>query len=131
MVAAVALFAGKVMSFSNAIVGTYVVIRSIQSSPAMALWSASIAGTAILFYLYLAGDLYRASILLKDAKQNLMVIHGLGGGMRFKKDYLGLWLDSVSEKGIVEMGNRAFDNMTVLLYFEYYINQVIGLLLAA
>ena len=131
MVAPVALFAGKVMSFSNSIVGTYVVIRSIQTSPAVAFWSASIAGTAVVFYLYLAGDLYKASVLMKDAKLNLMLVHGRRGGTSLKKEYLDLWLESVSEKGIIEMGNRPFDNLTVLLYVEYYINQVISLLLAA
>ena len=69
-------------------------------------------------FVLMSADLYKVGAILGESKTYLITVHGW-------------WLESVPEKGVVAMGNRPFDRMTLPSYLEFYADQLASLLLAS
>ena len=82
--------------------------------------------------MYLVGDRYKIGELLRDVKTNLMIVRGSRGGRQtgVPKESISMWVESKPERGVVDTGNRPYEQMTIPSYLKFHADELASLLLA-
>lgn len=130
------LFTGKLQAFVGSILGTFYVIRNISSgSPLLLLFFATLSLNALAVYLISCKNLFELPSLMKEVKFVLATLSRKRAAFKKGKPrtnivqtYVQRKIESIKVLGISD-GYREMDSIATLVFIDFYLGQVISLLL--
>ena len=126
------LFTGKLMALSCSIFGTYYVMTHIHSSsPILLIFFTALSIQAIGFYVVSCKKLFQVPGTMGKMKQLC------GSLLEKEKGKITPWdlkvrqykINTMPSLGISDGGFRYMDSLSTLIFIDFYLNQVISLLL--
>lgn len=128
------LFTGKLMAFSCSIFGTFYVVKNFRTGSIPLLANFAVFSIdALAFYVLSCRDLYEVPRVFREAKQDMLsfVCNRLSvrGRLTTEQRVLYCRFKTKPIMGISDGGFRSMESISVLVFLDFYVNQVISLLL--
>ena len=125
------IFTAKLMALACSMLGTYCVILRRDASPMLMLFFGGLSFQAIAFYTTSCHKLFGVPDALDGLKENCnFMLNKKGSTLTpVEKKILKYRIKAVQKIGIRDGGFRILQSESTLLFIDFYVNNVISLLL--
>lgn len=125
------LFTGKLMALACSVLGTFYVLFSPDASPMLMLFFGALSIQAIAFYTVSCHKLFGIQDVVAGMKENCKLMVDKEGNRLtpWERKVFHYQINALPTIGIKDGGFRILQSESTLLFIDFYLNNVISLLL--